>query len=259
MFYAVMIMFFETEDFNVDNIAVFDLEWESNIGEAAFRPYHALSLRIEGDAKFFCGGEQIKVQSGDIIFVPQGYRYSLNAGKERLVVIHFSSDKNIGDKIKKFTPKSEARFKQYFEQICNVWLQKKAGYTHECKYLLHRIITMMEKEQVPEVQDPKTAEMKRIAEYIHDNFTDRELTVGRLARLCNMSQTYFRRLFSSSFGVSPLEYINELRLEYALELLQTGYYTVAETADKCGFSSVYYFSAFIKRKTGMSPVEHTKC
>lgn len=251
-------MFFETEDFNAENIAVFDLNWDSNVGESAFRTYHALSLRIEGDATFFSGDEQISVQSGDIIFVPQGHRYRLKAGKERLVVIHFNSDKEIGNKIKKFTPKSEARFKQYFEQICNVWLQKKAGYTHECKYLLHRIIAMMEKEQVTEVQDSKSAEMKRVAEYIHDNFTDRELTVSRLAKLCNMSETYFRRLFYESFSVLPLEYINELRLEYALELLQTGYYTVAEAADKCGFSSVYYFSAFIKKQTGRSPAEYLK-
>lgn len=253
-----MVVFFKTDDFNVENIAVFDLKWDSNVGESAFRPYHALSFRIEGDATFFCDDEQLKVQSGDIIFVPEGYRYKLKAGRERLVVIHFGSDKEIGNKIKKFTPKSEARFKQYFEQICNVWLQKKAGYTHECKYLLHRIIAMMEKEQASELQNSKSTEMKRVAEYIHDNFTDRELTVGRLAKLCNMSETYFRRLFFEAFEVLPLDYINELRLEYALELLQTGYYTVAEAADKCGFSSVYYFSAFIKRKTGRTPIEYLK-
>lgn len=60
------------------------------------------------------------------------------------------------------------------------------------------------------------------------------------------------------YKVSPLAYINKLKLNYALELLHSGYYTVSEVSDKCGFKNIYYFSTFIKKETGFSPINHIK-
>ncbi len=62
-----------------------------------------------------------------------------------------------------------------------------------------------------------------------------------------MSDTYFRKLFVERFSVTPLKYINRLKLNYAKELLLSDYYTVEEIAEKCGFNNINYFSLFIKR------------
>jgi len=71
--------------------------------------------------------------------------------------------------------------------------------------------------------------------------------------MCSMSDTYFRKLFVENFAVTPLKYINNLRLNYAIELLSSGYYSISEISDKCGFDSIYYFRAFIKKETGNAP------
>ena len=94
---------------------------------------------------------------------------------------------------------------------------------------------------------------RRAVEYIHEHFCDRDLTVELLAKMCSMSDTYFRKLFKQRFKVTPLKYINDLKVKYATELLRSGYYTVTEAAEKCGFDNVYYFSLFIKKETGLSP------
>ena len=73
-----------------------------------------------------------------------------------------------------------------------------------------------------------------------------------------MSETYFRKLFEKHYGCSPLTYINQRRLDYAIELLKTKYYTVAEVSEKCGFSTPYYFSSFVKKKTGHPPIDLIK-
>ena len=102
---------------------------------------------------------------------------------------------------------------------------------------------------------------KKIAhtlEYIHSNFTDQLLTVSSLAKRCNVSETYFRKLFFENFQITPLEYINNLRTEYAIELLESGYYNVTEVSEKCGFGNAYYFSTFIKKRTGHSPKKFIK-
>ena len=73
-----------------------------------------------------------------------------------------------------------------------------------------------------------------------------------------MSDTYFRQQFRQEFGLTPIRYINRLRLQTAVELLQSGYYTVSEVADRCGFRNIQYFSAFVRRESGLTPQQHRK-
>ena len=95
--------------------------------------------------------------------------------------------------------------------------------------------------------------MSDVVDFIHEHFCERDLTVESLAKMCSMSDTYFRKLFKKRFAVTPLKYINQLKVDYAVELLQSGYYTVSEVAEKTGFDNVYYFSLFIKKETGKPP------
>lgn len=53
--------------------------------------------------------------------------------------------------------------------------------------------------------------------------------------------------------MSPVEYINKLRIKKACELLKSGMYTVSEAAEKTGFTNVYYFSRIFKSITGVNP------
>jgi AraC-like DNA-binding protein len=136
-------------------------------------------------------------------------------------------------------------------------VKKRTGYRHECRGLLYGLFAGIE----AEAADAENAAVHPLAAaqaYIHEHFTDGALTVGFLAQMCGVSEAHFRRLFAQRCGVSPLEYINGLRLKYALELLSSGYYTVTAASDACGFSSPYYFSAFIKRSTGYAPSDIIK-
>ena len=95
-------------------------------------------------------------------------------------------------------------------------------------------------------------------EYIHDHFTEDGLTVDFLAKMCGMSDTYFRKLFVKNFSLTPIDYIKSLKVNYARELLLSGYYTVGEVSDKCGFNTINYFSSFMKKETGLTPSDILK-
>ena len=55
-----------------------------------------------------------------------------------------------------------------------------------------------------------------------------------------------------------MQYRDSTRLYYAKEYLNSGYYTVSEIAEKCGFDDVSYFVRFFKQKTGLPPGEYKK-
>ena len=77
--------------------------------------------------------------------------------------------------------------------------------------------------------------------------------IEQYAVLCGMSQVNFRRLFVQYTGKSPVEYRNDLRLERSRTLLQSGEYTVSETAELCGFSNLSFFIRLYKKKYGTTP------
>ena len=90
---------------------------------------------------------------------------------------------------------------------------------------------------------PSSAQ-KQIApalDYIAANYTDLEIKIGTLAEISGISEGHFRRLFKNIFSVSPAQYIRNLRIKYAQQLLQHGNQTIANIAELSGFENAFYF------------------
>ena len=79
------------------------------------------------------------------------------------------------------------------------------------------------------------------------------VSVDFLAELCALSKPHLFRLFKNEFGISPIEYRNQLRIERAKELLSDGECTISEISQILGFESVYYFSRIFKAHTNIPP------
>lgn len=70
---------------------------------------------------------------------------------------------------------------------------------------------------------------------------------------------YFRRLFKQHTAVSPLRYLNGMRMERAKDLLRLeSSLSVGEIALRCGFRDPLYFSTAFRSETGVSPLEYRK-
>ena len=70
---------------------------------------------------------------------------------------------------------------------------------------------------------------------------------------------YFRRVFKKHTSMSPLSYLNHLRMEHAKELLLwENFLSVKDVAERCGFKDSLYFSTCFKRQVGLSPLAFRK-
>lgn len=81
----------------------------------------------------------------------------------------------------------------------------------------------------------------------------KDLTVETLAEKCNLSVSYFHKLFLQSTGTTPNRFLMQTRLTAAKAMLLAGNQSVGEVAERCGFSSQGYFCDCMKKYTGMSP------
>ena len=82
------------------------------------------------------------------------------------------------------------------------------------------------------------------------------LSMQELARSVYLSERHFRRQFEKAYGISPSEYLLNLRLNAACRLLLCENLTVTDTAMACGFSDGNYFSRVFHRKNGISPTAY---
>ncbi|WP_439408629.1 helix-turn-helix domain-containing protein [Bradyrhizobium sp. DASA03076] len=95
-------------------------------------------------------------------------------------------------------------------------------------------------------------QMARIREFVDANI-DSDIRLDQLAELCGRSTEYFVRLFKATNGVSPYQYVLNLRIERARTLLADETLSLAEIALACGFSHQEHFTRMFRRFTGITP------
>ena len=252
-------MFFQTPNVSAEILSVIEMGWQRVNSRAGFRPFHTLSYRLVGGATFFSGSEPLlHVEEDEIVFVPAEYDFAKQAGQGKIIAVHFSSPSPLPKEILRFSPRNPAFFRGEFEKLHRVWTEKKLGYEYESKIILYRIIWHMEQECNQQKESANGARLAPAMEYINAHYLEGGVSVDYLSKLCGMSDTFFRKLFVAEHGITPQKYISRLQLTAATELLQSGYYTVSEVASRCGFNNISYFSAFIKKETGLSPLQYRK-
>lgn len=107
-----------------------------------------------------------------------------------------------------------------------------------------------------ETSEPKSymsPVLLKAKEYIDMNFRNPELNVSKVARKSSVTVNHICRIFKKELGISPLEYINSLRLRNAAELLAGSSLNIAQIALETGFRDSNYFSRLFKKKNGVSP------
>ena len=81
------------------------------------------------------------------------------------------------------------------------------------------------------------------------------ITNADLAELVHLSEDRFNHLFKECLGLSPLQYINDLRLNRAMDLLKKGRCSTSEAAGMVGFEDYNYFGRIFRRKFGVTPTQ----
>ncbi|HEY5583052.1 MAG TPA: response regulator [Ruminiclostridium sp.] len=97
--------------------------------------------------------------------------------------------------------------------------------------------------------------LRKAIDYIHDHYNE-QVTLNEVAENVYVSTFYISRMFKKELGKSFIDYINEVRIEKAKELLKDVKYKTYEVAELVGISDPHYFSKIFKKYTGMTPSEY---
>lgn len=86
-----------------------------------------------------------------------------------------------------------------------------------------------------------------------ENDLSKDYDFNAIAQKQGISISYFRILFKNNTGLSPLEYLNRVRILRALELLQTTQGSISEVAEQVGIHAPNYFARIFKKLIGYPP------
>jgi len=97
--------------------------------------------------------------------------------------------------------------------------------------------------------------VKKILEVVRENISNAGFDKNEFASAMNVSSSLLYKKIKSLTDQSPTEFIKTIRLNHALELLQSKKFSITEVSELCGFTSLTYFGIVFKKYYGKSPSE----
>ncbi len=273
-----------------ENCALFALlgekwrqKYERDIDYLHFHNYLEIGYCYEGDGRMILVEEEIQYQGGDFTVIPSNFLHTTNSAPGRLSSWEYlfvdveklieKATAGVPGRMEKLmrrinnraTLVSSEKYPYLGEQIRTIMNIMRGGEAF-CQEEAEALMTALLMEVARRNGDGTLGEVKnsggvksgnlifRVLDYISDHYSE-PLKVGDIAKWAHISETHFRRVFLAHMNMSPLEYINLVRIQAACEYLKKTDEPVAMIAAKCGFTVSSTFNRNFLQIMGVTPAQ----
>ena len=154
----------------------------------------------------------------------------------------------------------DPRIMEYMDMLCEEFEEKNTESQLMSKGIVCMLIAYLTRNYAVALLEEKnmakrTKNLERInvvLDFIEKHYSD-SISNSQLAQLIHVSDNHFYSLFKEIVGVAPHQYLNEVRLKKAKNLLINGEFTLVEVAEKTGFSDYNNFGRKFKEYYGYPP------
>ena len=109
---------------------------------------------------------------------------------------------------------------------------------------------------VPDMSPNDRKFMDKLVELMEQNMDNGELVVDDLVRELAVSRSVFFKKLKTLTGLAPIEFIKEIRIKRATQLIETGEFNMTQISYMVGINDPRYFSKCFKAQVGMTPTEY---
>ena len=214
------------------------------------RKSYGLSLCSEGQITYIQNGKEYVSDKDTAVILPKGGTYFIKRTKTGCFpVINFDCLDFFCDTVVVIPIKNANQLLADYKRIKKLFCF--GGNRAQIFSIFYGMLHKLGADDIP-------YELKAAMRLIKKDFCDASLTNAKLAAECNISEVYFRKLFTKHFGISPKQFIIDMRIQKAKQLLAEGELNVSAISENCGFSNPYHFCRLFKQHTGSTPSEYRK-
>lgn len=254
--------------------------YKSEKGYMHFHNYMEIGYCYNGEGTLFLEDERIRFEDNMFSIIPANYPHMTDSDGETIsrweyLVVDVDSivrDMVMDDEIlaKELIERINKRAifvkaKEYPEitklilDICDEMRYKKEFYIETVRGLLRALmvnIARINKDTTDKSisQPVSVTQVGTVLDYISQNY-DKKLSIADLAKAGHLSETHFRRIFEKCMNMTPVDYLNLVRVQMACEYMRNNDVSMESVAEKCGFQSVSTFNRNFRRVLGESPYQ----
>ena len=123
------------------------------------------------------------------------------------------------------------------------------------KQYFYRALHCLESENMMHLDTFRRKLLVNAESYMRNHFQE-EISIEDVSAFLSVNRRYLYKLFKKYSGISPKQYLNNIRISRATELLSNSDRSITEIAAEVGYKDPLQFSAFFKKQTGFSPKKY---
>ena len=233
-----------------------------------------LLLIYSGSICLHIGGKELNAKENSLVIIPPEKAHMGISGNEgvryRTVMFDVSAFYNLSNATDKYlkpivnqiTNFSTVTYDAQIVELCNSLIKEQLsqsvaspliviGKIYELLGFLYRRCLCEPTLSLPD------GKFKNVIDYINDNYCN-DISSAELSRHFGYDEAYFCRRFKSVTGLTPMNYIQILRLESAKEKIRSRQLKISEISAACGFKDASYFTRCFKKRYGITPARYAQ-
>ncbi len=239
--------------------------WQVQNALCNFTKFHYI---VDGQLSIVANGERFILNSGDFLILPAGTKHDISLIDDKKCLLYFA-DVSLHFDDNEFltvldTPYfvrvglTNEMFNIFEDIIGTLSVENNHLISVKQSYLISKLLLVF----FEHCDDTRMLERKpqqdavyQTIDFIKQHYTEK-LTVKQLAQMAFLSTTYYSIRFKSLTGLSPIQYVNSLRIKKAQELLETTDMSLNEIVDTINFGDLAQFCKAFKKYCGHTPTKY---
>ncbi len=253
-------MFFEDAFISSVDRADLVYMWKTEAFYYKPRQWHGFVFFLNGPCHYIYPYKEFDADRDMFLYFPKGQIYEAHPEEDcSCILLNVNTANEINTDAFALRTQYAPQLRDIFLRAVTVYSRKRVGYMAEMVSLIYKIVSLIQSaEKIEYLPHSVSNKLDPAMDYIANHFHNASLKISDLAALCEMSERYFSQIFSAYYGLTPKQYILNMRMEMARSLLSNGRSTIKEIAEQCGFSNAYYFTRLFHETVGLSPTEYRK-
>ncbi|MGO2336992.1 transcriptional regulator ChbR [Providencia sp.] len=230
--------------------------------------YYEYMIVLTGRCYQIINGKRVLLERGDFVFLPIGsnHKSSYDFGATRVLNVGISKsffDKHYLSLLPSCFVASQGyqlknEFMAYIESVIASLNFRDSEFNEFVELVTFNVVNRLRHYREKSLQDDAPMWLKTTLEEMHDIAMFSESALQNMITITGKSQEYLTRVTKRFYGKTPMQLINDIRINFAKKQLEITNYTITDIAFESGYSSPSLFVKKFKESTSLTPSDYRK-